>query len=191
MMSTTSRVVLLVGQDSSVRDALTDAVRRRGWSARAAQNCAEAVRAASVGAPDFLVVEQHLGDGSGLDLVRRLRALNLELRAVMVSRTPSIAAAVLAIREGFLDYRATPIDGDRLLGAFDGGPDLPLDPSSPAAPESLGKQASLEHVEWTHIQAVLSDVGGNVSRAARVLGLHRRSLQRRLQRTRLPAQPPF
>ncbi len=188
MMSTASRVVLLVGQDSSVQDALTDAVRQRGWSARAAHNFAEALRAASVGAPDFLVVEQHLGDGSGLELVRRLRALNPELRAVMVSRAPSIAAAVLAIREGFLDYRVTPVDGGRLLCAFDGDAGLPFEPE---APESAGTQASLEHVEWTHIQAVLSDVGGNVSRAARVLGLHRRSLQRRLQRTRLPAQRPF
>jgi two-component system response regulator RegA len=143
------------------------------------------VGAASVGAPDCLVVEQHLSDGSGLALLRRLRALNANLCAVMVSRTPSIAAAVVAIREGFRDYRATPVDGARLLDAFDGGVDVPVEP------ESAAKRASLEHVEWTHIQAVLSDVGGNVSRAARVLGLHRRSLQRRLQRTRLSTQRTF
>jgi two-component system, response regulator RegA len=185
MTSTTSRVVLLVGQDPSLRDALTNAVRVRGWSARAAENCAQAVRAASVGAPDCLVVEQHLTDGSGLELLRRLRALNPEVVAVMVSRTPSIAAAVMAIREGFRDYRATPVDCGRLLDAFDGGV------ASPVEQEPVSNQASLEHVEWTHIQSVLSDVGGNVSRAARVLGLHRRSLQRRLQRTRLPTQRPF
>ena len=90
----------------------------------------------------------------------------------------SIATAVEAVRRGAVDYLTKPADADEILRAF-----------APGAAEGVEESPvpSLHRVEWEHIQRVLAECGGNVSRAARALGLHRRTLQRKLA-TRPPAR---
>jgi two-component system response regulator RegA len=132
--------------------------------------------------PEYLIVEQRLPDGSGFDLLPRIRALNPSVVGVVLTRTPAIAAAVHAIRTGFRDYLAKPMEARRvgiLLGLAAPGPGVSA--ANDVAFEEE-ESASLARVEWEHIHAVLIDCGGNISEAARVLGLHRRSLQRKLRR---------
>jgi two-component system response regulator RegA len=76
------------------------------------------------------------------------------------------------VRLGASTYLSKPVDADQILAAFEmlNSPELP--PSPTAQP--------LARVEWEHIQRVMSDCEGNVSQAARLLGIHRRSLQRKL-----------
>ena len=74
-----------------------------------------------------------------------------------------------AVRRGALDYLTKPVDADDVLRAF-----------QPLADEVAATVPSLQRVEWEHIQRVLADCGGNVSKAARMLGVHRRTLQRKL-----------
>ena len=140
------------------------------------------------GIPECLIVEQRLPDGSGFDLLPRIKALNPGVVGIVLTRTPAIAAAVHAIRSGFRDYLAKPIEARR-LGAMLGIAGATQGATS-AANDVLGFEeedsASLARVEWEHIHAVLLDCGGNISEAARVLGLHRRSLQRKLRRNSPP-----
>jgi two-component system response regulator RegA len=134
-----------------------------------------------------LVAEQRFVDGSAFDLLGRLRTLNPSVFSVVLTRAPAIASAVHAIRIGFRDYLAKPIDPRRLASLL-GAPvtqEGAANSGSSAANDidDLEEEpASLARVEWEHIHAVLLDCRGNISEAARVLGLHRRSLQRKLRR---------
>jgi two-component system response regulator RegA len=105
--------------------------------------------------------------------------MNPALCAIMMTREPSIAESVRAIHAGFFDYRLKSFDCNDLVDAsawrLGEGARTPKDP--------IPTTASLARVEWNHIQRVLTHSHGNVSEAARVLGLHRRSLQRKLRRS--------
>jgi two-component system response regulator RegA len=170
--------VLVVDSDSRSRQALASLCTSTGWSVRTASSCAAVLAPAAAAAPDFLLVEEDPADGSAYFLFRRLRELNPRLEAVMFSRQPSIARAVQAIRLGFRDYRCVPIDRASLQVLLAKEPIAALAPGNDVAQVNL----SLARVQWDHICSVLTEVGGNVSEAARVLGLHRRSLQRKLSR---------
>ena len=172
-----TRSVLVVDSDPRSREALASTCTSVGWSVHTADRCT-AVLAATTPAPDCLLVEESPSDGSAYSLFRRLREANPRLEAVMFSRQPSISHAVQAIRMGFRDYRSVPIDRPSLQILFAREPIEMLAPQNDVAFVDL----SLARVEWDHICAVLTDVGGNVSEAARVLGVHRRSLQRKLSR---------
>jgi two-component system response regulator RegA len=110
-----------------------------------------------------------MADGSGLDVLSELRREFPELASIVLTGFGSIATALEAIRRGALDYLTKPVDADDVLRAFDA-----VRGSVPATVPSLHR------VEWEHIQRVLADCEGNVSKAARLLGLHRRTLQRKL-----------
>jgi two-component system response regulator RegA len=117
--------------------------------------------------------------GSGLELVSDLLAINSEMEIVVLTGYGSIATAVEATRRGAVDYLTKPADADQILAAFEKS-----GKKSAAKNVSAGMATvpSLGRVEWEHIQRILTDCGGNISQAARVLGIHRRSLQRKLSK---------
>jgi two-component system response regulator RegA len=174
--------VLIVDDDASSRDLVAGWLRSSGWGVRTATTCAEALGIAAMALPDRSIIEQRLADGSGLDLFPRLRALRPGLSGVVLTRYPSIAGAVHAIRIGFRDYLAKPVDWVHMSSLF--GVTPPANTASPANDITVEEPESytLARVEWEHIQAVLFSCCGNISEAARVLGVHRRSLQRKLRR---------
>jgi two-component system response regulator RegA len=113
-----------------------------------------------------------VSDGSGLDLIHLLKRADPETRIVVLTGYGSIATAIEAVRRGATNYLTKPADADEILSAL-----------GEAAAESAtvpAKPMSLDQVEWEHINRVLLDCDGNISEAARILGLHRRSLQRKL-----------
>jgi two-component system response regulator RegA len=181
--------VLIVDDEAAPRENLATWFRGAGCHVRLAATCTEALSVAAVALPDRVLVEQRLTDGSGLELFPRLRALSPGLSGVVLTRYPSIAGAVHAIRIGFRDYLAKPADWVHLAALFGiAPPERVIGRASPAndtandatndGPESY----TLARAEWEHIQAVLFACCGNISEAARVLGVHRRSLQRKLRR---------
>jgi two-component system response regulator RegA len=172
------RSVLVVDSERGSREALASACASIGWSVRTTDRCALVLAAGAAPAPDYLLVEESPTVGSAYSLLRRLRDLNPRLEAVMFSRRPTIAQAVQAVRMGFRDYRCVPIERASLQVLFT---EQPIEPSAPKN-DVTAVNMSLARVQWDHICSVLTDVGGNVSEAARVLGLHRRSLQRKLSR---------
>jgi two-component system response regulator RegA len=164
--------ILVVDDDATFRTRLVRAFAERRYDARGAAGAAEAVALAREDSPELAVVDLRMPDGNGLDVVRDLLAIDPSTRIVVLTGYGSIATAVDAMRLGAVHYLSKPADADQILAAID--PNRRVETQEPAAVPSLAR------VEWEHIQRVLSDCGGNVSQAARLLGLHRRSLQRKL-----------
>ena len=173
----TSLSILLVDDDENFRERMARALRDRGHELRTASGPDDAIRMATEDSPECAVVDLRMPGGSGLDVVSALRTIDPATTVVVLTGYGSIATATEAVRRGALHYLQKPVDADELLTAFARGGMLPADelPEEPAAP-------SLARAEWEHIQRVLADAGGNVSEAARRLGLHRKSLQRKMQK---------
>lgn len=169
--------LLLVDDDAVFRTRLARAFRDRGWDVRAASGYDEAMALAREESPEHAIVDLKMPGRSGLEVVRDLKANDAATKIVVLTGYGSIATAVEAVRLGAIGYVQKPADVDDLLAAF-ARAELP-----PLAPTPVDYDApSLARAEWEHIHRVLGDAGGNVSEAARRLGVHRRSLQRKLQK---------
>jgi two-component system response regulator RegA len=168
--------ILVVDDDELLRQQLARAFERRGLEVRTASGIAEAQHLIETDSPELAVVDLKMPDGSGLKLVELLRKVDPTTRIVVLTGYGSIATAIDAVRLGATYYLQKPADADEVLAAFLRGDGPQQDPQSvPRAP-------TLARAEWEHINRVLNDCSGNLSEAARRLGLHRRSLQRKLQK---------
>lgn len=175
-MTPPPRTILVVDDDAALRDRLAQAFEDRGWRAVSAHDAESARRAAAAAAPTHAVLDLSMPGDSGLVLLRDLLEADPTLQVVILTGYGSIATAVDAIRLGAVNMIQKPADADMVLAAFErknAGPQeqTPADYEPP----------SLARAEWEHIQRVLTDCGGNVSLAARKLGMHRRTLQRKLK----------
>ena len=182
----THSLLLLVEDDDRYRETLARALANRGFEvveARSVGTAATTLDTASGGAFDFAVIDLKLPDGSGLAVLQELRAKSPQVRAVMLTGWGSIAAALEAVRLGAIDFLTKPAAAEEVTRALREGTARP----EPATGSPDVETPSLDRVEWEHIQRVLSRNDGNVSQAARELGLHRRSLQRKLTK-RPPAR---
>jgi two-component system response regulator RegA len=167
--------ILLVDDDDVFRKRLGRAFADRGHDVRLAANYDEALASARADSPQFAVVDLKMPGRSGLDVVRDLKAVDPTTRIVVLTGYGSIATAVDAVKLGATQYLPKPADADEILAA------LTRAEGEAAAPQEF-PAPSLARAEWEHIQRVLSDAGGNVSEAARRLGMHRRSLQLKLRK---------
>ena len=167
-------LMLIVEDDEALRVRLARAFESRGFDVRVAATAQEAAQIAADDAPEFVVLDLRIGDRNGLDLIPALKRGDAETRIVVLTGYGSVATAIEALRRGATHYLTKPADADDILAAFSGQSRAGGDDTPPIEPMSL------DRVEWEHINRVLVDCGGNVSEAARVLGLHRRSLQRKL-----------
>jgi two-component system response regulator RegA len=162
--------MLLVDDDGAFRSRLARSLRARGVEVAEADSTEQAPRLAQEFRPEAAVVDLRMADGSGLDVLSDLRRDFPDLRSIVLTGYGSIATALEALRRGAFDYLTKPVDADDVLRAFESG----------GARQEKSPVPSLHRVEWEHIQRVLADCDGNISRAARLLGLHRRTLQRKL-----------
>ena len=173
-----SRRLLIVEDDEPFRERLARAMRARGFDTIAVADHAAAVGAARADSPGCAVVDLRLPGTSGLRVVRDLKAIDDAMTIVVLTGYGSIATAVESVKLGATMYLTKPADADQITAALD--PDAPSPLKEPPHPPSLAR------VEWEHIQRVLVDCDGNITRAARALGIHRRSLQRKLDRLQAP-----
>ncbi|MDR0779072.1 MAG: response regulator, partial [Pseudomonadales bacterium] len=143
-----------------------------------ALNTAAAITLARADAPQLAVVDLKIAQESGLDVLGPLLACNPSMRILILTGYSSIATAVAAIKLGAWDYACKPLDADEILQK------LGLDgDATPTASSSVpGQPLSVDRLEWEHIQRVLTENAGNISATARRLGMHRRTLQRKLQK---------
>ncbi len=169
------RTILVVDDDRTFADRLTRAFADRGWQAHTAYSVAGGRAEGLRCTPDVAVIDLKMHDGSGLELLKALREDVPDVEVILLTGYGSVATAVDAIRLGARNYVAKPAHADMILAALERGRAEPLLP-----PEPTYEAPSLARTEWEHIQRVLADCDGNVSKAARVLGVHRRTLQRKL-----------
>ena len=161
---------LLVDDDEVYSRVLQRSLERRGFALRIAHTAPDALALAREAPPDFALVDLKLGGESGLNLIAPLRALRADMQIVLVTGYASVATAVEAIKRGADNYLPKPVTAATLLRALqDEGP---LEETETMTP--------LSRLEWEHIQQAMQECDGNVSAAARLLGMHRRSLQRKL-----------
>ncbi|MCO6436279.1 MAG: response regulator [Phycisphaerae bacterium] len=170
-----TRNLLLIDDDRVFRERMALALRDRGLEVREASDGSSGLGIAQSWRPARVVVDLRMPGDSGLEVVRQLRAFGPDMVVVVLTGYGSIATAKEALRLGAHDYLTKPVDADQLLAALNS-----VDGEEAEAPLEPGQVPSLARMEWEHIHRVLSDCGGNVSQAARVLGIHRRSLQRKL-----------
>ena len=173
-----ARRLLIVEDDDVLRARLARAFRERGFVVREAADSAGAGREVGAESPSHALVDLRLPDASGLDVVRALIAADPETSVVVLTGYGSIATALEAVRLGARHYLTKPADADEILSAFDR--------DASGSPREASPVPTLGRVEWEHINRVLADCGGNISEAARVLGIHRRSLQRKLAKFPAP-----
>lgn len=171
-----SSSILIVDDDEALGRRLQRAMHDRGFQAWHARGHAEAIEVVRREAPDRVVLDLRMDDGDGLTTLQALRAIDPTIAVVMLTGYGSIASAVEATRLGALNYVQKPAHADQVLEAFG------LIPGAPHTTREDYTAPSLARAEWEHIQRVLTDCGGNISRAAQILGIHRRSLQRKLQK---------
>lgn len=169
--------LLVVEDDDNLREQLARQLTRQGFSCVTAASAKEARQTlATPGSLDAALLDQDLPDDSGLELIAGLLAHSPACRIVMLTGYGSIPAAVMATRRGAADYLTKPATVTEIVAALTGQQDHRQLPALAPAPPSL------ERLEWEHIQRVLESHRGNVSAAARTLGMHRRTLQRRLKK---------
>ncbi len=167
---------MIVDDDEVLRARLARAFSERGFLVRVASRFEDAVRLATDEPPELALVDLKMPGRSGLDLIAALKALDPETNIVVLTGYSSVTTALEAVRLGATHYLPKPANADEILAAFARakGTVLPL--------MEITETPSLARAEWEHIDRVMADCGGNISEAARRLGLHRRSLQRKLHK---------
>ena len=184
---------LLVDDDETFRERLGRAFRTRGFEVRTAANSEDALRLSGEESAEFAVLDLRMPGGSGLDLLRELKRIDPSTRCMILTGYGSIATTVDAMKLGAVNYLPKPADADDIIRAFERGEasgaapvpeshdESPAKNGSPSEKDTI-KAPSLARAEWEHIHRVLADCDNNISEAARRLGIHRRSLQRKLQK---------
>jgi len=168
--------LLLVDDDEIFGDVLSAALAKRDFDVKVARSTDEAIVCISVEIPNYAIIDLRIGEQSGLTLVEHLQKQTPDTRIVVLTGYGSIATAVEAIKKGAQQYLTKPTAVDDIVAALTGektGSDDTLDSS---------RRLSVKRLEWEHIQSVLNEHNGNISATARALGMHRRTLQRKLQK---------
>ncbi len=177
---------LLVDDDELYLRTLQRSLARKGLETVTASDIASALLLARQQPPAYALIDLKLGAESGLSLIQPLRALREDMRILLVTGYASIATAVEAIKLGADDYLPKPATVPMILRALGEEDDGPADDGELEPPDAM---TPISRLQWEHIQQAMHETGGNVSAAARLLGMHRRSLQRKLAKRPSPHPP--
>jgi two-component system, response regulator RegA len=173
MNSDNSQPILIIDDDQTFCSRLARAFRDRGLFVKEAHDSLTAYQLIQSFKPKRVILDLKLAKESGLVILKELMRLDHTLKIVVLTGYGTISTAVEAVKLGAINYLTKPIDSDSILAAFDISPKTKSEIDAP----------QLAQVEWDHIQRVIHDCGGNITQASKVLGLHRRSLQRKLAKT--------
>jgi two-component system, response regulator RegA len=171
----TERRLLILEDDEAFARTLRRSFERRGYEVRTASAPAELETLLAGFAPGFAVVDLRLEGASGLTGIQALHGFDPDMRIVVLTGYASIATAVEAIKLGATNYLTKPANTDEIEAAFakvEGDPEASLD----------ARPTSIKTLEWERIHQTLAETGFNISETARRLGMHRRTLARKLEK---------
>lgn len=174
-LSTDKPRLLIVDDDETFCAVLKAALEKRDFEVFVAHDVANGAEVAEAVEPEYAVIDLRIGLASGLEMVKRLIALDSNTQIVMLTGFASIATAVEAIKLGATHYLTKPANADEIVTALyknEGDPTVSIS-SNPL---------SIKRLEWEHLQKIMLKYEGNVSAAARALNMHRRTLQRKLDK---------
>lgn len=176
-LRTNVKSVLLVDDDERFRERLAEGFVDRGWEVRQSADGKEAICLANDDSPEFAVIDLRMPEMGGLELLKALHEIDPATRILVLTGYGSIATAIEAVRRGAVHYLTKPAGLREIIQSLHHGTEGHMEPDEHEAPVP-----SLARAEWEHIQRVLTDCDGNISKTAKLLGLHRRSLQRKLSK---------
>lgn len=174
-MSTENKNLLLIDDDVSFCDVLSRALSRQNFDVQVANSIKEATETASKTSFQYAVIDLRIGQESGLEAVQKMIDLHPDIKIIVLTGYASIATAVEAIKLGAVHYLTKPAEVSDIIDGFgkkEGDSELEL----------AENPMSVKRLEWEHLQKVLKEHDGNISAAARALDMHRRTLQRKLQK---------
>ena len=166
--------LLIVDDDLPFRERLTRSMEKKGFEVISSPGIKDSLTKVSDHNFDFAVVDMRLEDGSGLELVKEMQKISPQTKSLLLTGYGNIATAVAAIKSGAIDYLPKPADIDQIYDALTNSKEiLPPPPENPM---------TADRIRWEHIQRVFTQCNRNVSETARRLKMHRRTLQRILNK---------
>lgn len=200
-MSEPSVNILVVDDELSVRDSLEHWFRRDGYHTASAKDGAEALKRFQEDRWDVVLIDMKMPGMDGLELQRRIHAVDPEIVSIIFTAYGSVENAVAALKEGAFDYVNKPINPDELahvvqmaveqrrLRSENTALKARLEELSGVLPVSPAREAlvgdSLAEVEKAHVQAILDRTGWNISRSARILNIDRVTLYNKIKKFEL------
>ena len=175
---TESITVLVIDDDEVFCQLVHRGLEKHHYHVVTAHNEQEALTAARSSLADFILLDLRLGNDSGLQLIEPLLSIHADSQIIVMTGYASLATAVQAIKLGAFNYIAKPIDIPALINVLEN----PDNPEGHTQHDNMDPPTSLKRLEWEHIQRVLQENDGNISATARQLNMHRRTLQRKLQK---------
>ncbi len=167
--------LLLVDDDETFCSVLKQALEKRGFETFVAHDVKNGIELAKSATPEYAIIDLRIGHESGLELVKIMMEIDNNTHIIMLTGFASIATAVEAIKLGAMHYLTKPANADEIVNALnknegDSSVSININP------------LSVKRLEWEHLQKVLMEHEGNISAAARALNMHRRTLQRKLDK---------
>ena len=167
--------LLLVDDDETFCSVLKPALEKRNFQVSVANDVKQGISLAEQVEPEYAVIDLRIGLDSGLEMVKKLISLDDNTQIIMLTGFASIATAVEAIKLGAIHYLTKPANADEIVNALyknEGDSSVKINQNP----------LSIKRLEWEHLQKVLMQHDGNISAAARALNMHRRTLQRKLDK---------
>ena len=169
-----NKELIIVDDDFPFRERLSRSMQKKGFNVENFSTSLETIERINVKKFDYAIVDMRLEDGSGLELIKKMKQINPNTKSLLLTGYGNIATAVAAIKSGAIDYLPKPAEVDQIYDALTSSKDiLPPPPENPM---------SADRIRWEHIQRVFIQCSRNVSETARRLRMHRRTLQRILNK---------
>ena len=168
------KTLLVVDDDMPFRERLSRSMEKKGFEVKSAESFTVASKLIEVNIYDYAIVDMRLSDGSGLELIKKIQNKSPLTKSLLLTGYGNIATAVAAIKSGAIDYLPKPAEIDQIYDALTNSKEvLPPPPENPM---------TADRIRWEHIQRVFIQCNRNVSETARRLRMHRRTLQRILNK---------
>ena len=169
-----NKSLLVVDDDLPFRERLSRSMEKKGFEVDSADSFASAAEIIEKKSYDYAIVDMRLADGSGLELTKKIQIKSPGTKSLLLTGYGNIATAVAAIKSGAIDYLPKPAEVDQIYDALTNSKEaLPPPPENPM---------TADRIRWEHIQRVFVQCNRNVSETARRLRMHRRTLQRILNK---------
>ena len=169
-----NKELLIVDDDLPFRDRLSKSMEKKGFNVESFSNTKDTIVRIKNKFFNYAIIDMRLEDGSGLELIQLIKSINPETKSLLLTGYGNIATAVAAIKSGAIDYLPKPAEIEQIYDALTSSKEtLPSPPENPM---------TADRVKWEHIQRVFIQCNRNVSQTARRLRMHRRTLQRILNK---------
>ena len=166
--------LIIVDDDTPFRDRLGRSMEKKGFFVETFSNYKDGFKRCEAEIFDYAIVDMRLEDGSGLELIKQIKEISPTTKSLLLTGYGNIATAVAAIKTGAIDYLPKPAEIDQIYDALTNSHEvLPPPPENPM---------TADRIRWEHIQRIFILCKRNVSETARRLRMHRRTLQRILNK---------